>query len=53
MQRSTLNAAVVWITGFVLFTAALMLAFFASPEAVRTTPPDLYNSLLLEQLPNR
>ncbi|WP_170559247.1 hypothetical protein [Ruegeria atlantica] len=53
MKRSTLNVASFCLVGFVLATAALMLAFFASPQAVRTSPPAVYNTLLLETLSTR
>ncbi|WP_170763802.1 hypothetical protein [Ruegeria lacuscaerulensis] len=53
MLRSALNFVSLCLFGFTLLTASLMLAFFASPEAVRTQPPALYDSLLLELLSNR
>ena len=53
MIRSTLNMAGVFLVGFALTTAALMLGFFASPEAVRPPQPEVYNSLLLEMLVKR
>ncbi|MCA0930131.1 hypothetical protein [Ruegeria profundi] len=50
MLRSAINAASLFLIGSLLTVAALMVAFFASPEAVRTSPPILYDSLLLDQL---
>jgi hypothetical protein len=42
------------LVGIALTTAAVSLAFFASPEAVRSPPPpEIYNSLLLEMFANR
>ncbi len=53
MLRSAFNIASLCFIGITLLTASLLLAFFASPEAVRTPPPALYDSLLLQQLTNR
>ncbi|WP_170410074.1 hypothetical protein [Ruegeria atlantica] len=53
MSRSSLNMAAFILVGFVLITAAATLAFFASPEAVRSPLPETYNSLLLEVFANR
>jgi len=53
MLRSALNFASLCLVGFALLSAALVLAFFASPEAVRTSPPASYNLLLLERLSNQ
>ncbi|SMO57030.1 hypothetical protein [Ruegeria faecimaris] len=50
MITLTLHRAFIVLFGFALSIAFLMLGFFASPEAVRTSPPALYNSLLLEKL---
>ncbi|CUH45378.1 hypothetical protein [Ruegeria atlantica] len=53
MSRSSLNMAGFILVGIALTTAAVSLAFFVSPEAVRSPPPDTYNSLLLEMFANR
>ncbi|WP_171123735.1 MULTISPECIES: hypothetical protein [unclassified Ruegeria] len=53
MPRSTLNFAFICLIGCTLSTGVLMLGFFASPEAVRSSPPATYNSLLLEHLAKR
>ena len=50
MLRSALNIASLCLIGAALLASSLMLAFFASPEAVRTSPPAIYDSLLLERL---
>lgn len=52
MLRSTINIAGLFLIGAALLILALMLAFFASPEAVRSPPPVTNDSLLLKQLSN-
>lgn len=53
MLRLKLEFAITCLIGMALCAAALFLAFFASPEAVRSVPPASYNSLLLERLLDR
>ncbi|WP_170332258.1 hypothetical protein [Ruegeria arenilitoris] len=53
MLRSALNIASLCLIGALLMLIALMLAFFASPESVRSSPPVMYDSLLLNQLLDR
>ncbi len=53
MPRHTLNFAFACLAGCVLSSAILMLGFFVSPEAVRSSPPPQNNSLLLEHLASR
>lgn len=50
MLRSALNVAAIALVGCAFSIAIMMFGFFASPEAVRTSPPSLYNTLLLDQL---
>lgn len=53
MLRLRLDFALTCLIGVILCVAALALAFFASPEAVRSVPPASYNALLLERLLDR
>lgn len=53
MLRSALNIASLCAVGALLLVTALTVAFFASPESVRSSPPVIYNSLLLDQLFDR
>ncbi|WP_420584975.1 hypothetical protein [Ruegeria sp.] len=50
MMRSAFNVASLCIFGTILLSLALMVAYFVSPQAVRTAPPASNNSLLLERL---
>lgn len=52
MKRSTLSVASYILIGFALTITAFTLGFFASPQAVRTSPT-VHNVLLLEKLANR
>ncbi|MES0827750.1 hypothetical protein [Ruegeria sp. SCP11] len=52
MLRSALNVVSLCLIGAVLLIAAMMVAFFASPQSVRTSPPVSYDSLLLERISN-
>ena len=53
MMRSTMNLASALLAGIVFSLAVISFGFFASPEAVRTSPPAAYNSLLLIQFESR
>ncbi|MFY2825113.1 hypothetical protein [Ruegeria sp. MALMAid1280] len=50
MLRSALNIASLCLIGALLLVTTLTLAFFASPQSVRSSPPVTYDSLLLDQL---
>ncbi len=53
MLRSALNIASLCLIGALLLATGLTLAFFASPQSVRSSPPVTYDSLLLDQLLDR
>jgi hypothetical protein len=53
MLRSALNFVSLFVIGALLLIMAVTLAFFASPESVRSTPPAIYDSRLLDQLLDR
>ena len=50
MLRYTLNLTLIFTMAVAASIAVLMLGFFASPEAVRTSPATLYNSMLVDHL---
>lgn len=50
MLRSTLHITLIIFAASVLSLAVILFGFFASPNAVRTSPVSVQDTLLLNQL---
>lgn len=53
MLRSAFHITAVVLAGCAFSLLVILFGFFASPSAVRTSPPSAFSTILFEHLQNR